>query len=464
MDRQEIAKAAGWESDPVETKVISSEVASSTEVGLLDAEDHIAPQFVDQDRPFWSRPMPRIVAVSIPATLGLWGLVSMVGGNRPQQVAQNSTPTPSLTPTPTAPTEDAGNLRTRLALQSQANQLQQQAKKAPQARATPQVAKTPIIRSASPAVVQPTRSAAIAPQVPARSSSRTSSVPQVVRVVSTPAVSKPARDPMQAWLSAADIGNYGSVAVKSNTANASISVDDVSGGVGLPPPGSTTPATTPPVTATFESTPTAQIAIGTRAQGTLETPIAWTEAINNPVQNFLVRLQEPIKSADGAIALPSGAALVVKVTNATNSGFAQLEATSAIVPENGRNVEKSLPEHAVLILGSGGKPLQASRDRASHFGTDLGAALLSGASRAAGLINQPQSQIVTNGTGGIQSTTTNSNPNLAAGVIEGVTQSLLKSQLDRAQQSHQAANNQSSIFVLGQGTSVQVFVNQLVSL
>lgn len=464
MDRQEIAKAAGWEPDPVETKVISSEVTSSADVGLLDAEDHIAPQFVDQERPFWSRPMPRIVAVSIPATLGLWGLVSMVGGNRPQQVAQNSTPTPSLTPTPTAPTEDAGNLRTRLALQSQANQLQQQAKKTPQARATPQVVKAPIIRSASPAVVQPTRSAEIAPQVPARSSTRTSSVPQVVRVVSTPAVSKPARDPMQAWLSAADIGNYGSVSVKSSTTNASISVDDVSGGVGLPPPGSTTPATTPPVTATFESTPTAQIAIGTRAQGTLETPIAWTEAINNPVQNFLVRLQEPIKSADGAIALPSGAALVVKVTNATNSGFAQLEATSAIVPENGRNVEKSLPEHAVLILGSGGKPLQASRDRASHFGTDLGAALLSGASRAAGLINQPQSQIVTSGTGGIQSTTTNSNPNLAAGVIEGITQSLLKSQLDRAQQSQQAANNQPSIFVLGQGTSVQVFVNQSISI
>lgn len=458
MDRQEIAKAAGWESDPVETQVIASEVASKHDGGLLDAEDHIAPQFVEQDRPFWSRPMPRIVAVSIPATLGLWGLVSMVGGNRPQPIAQSPTPSPSITPTPAAPTEDTGNLRTRLALQSQANQVrQQQAKKPAQPSPTPQVA--PVVRAAPPVVAQPVvRAAASAPQASRAITPRSTPTPQVVRVTSPKVAS--ARDPVQAWLSAAGIGNYGSVAIKSSTPNADVaSVNDVSGGIGVPPPDST-----PPITATFEPTPTAQVAIGTRAQGILETPIAWTEAINNPVQNFLVRLQEPLKSSDGTIVLPSGAALVVKVTNATNSGLAQLEATSALVSENGRNVERSLPEHAVLILGSGGKLLQASRDRSSRLGSDLGAALLSGASRAAGLINQPQSQIVTNGTGGIQSTTTNNRPNLAAGVVEGITQSLLQSQLNRAQQSQQAANNQPSIFVLGQGTSVQVFVNQSISL
>lgn len=466
MDRQEIAKAAGWESDPVETQVIASEVTSKQDGGLLDAEDHIAPQFVEQDRPFWSRPVPRIVAVSIPATLGLWGLVSMVGGNRPQPIAQSPTPSPSITPTPVAPTEDTGNLRTRLALQSQANQVrQQQAKKSAQPSPTPQFA--PVVRAAPPMVAQPVvRAATTAPQASRalplahaeRSEPRSTPTPQVVRVASPKATST--RDPVQAWLSAAGIGNYGSVAIKSSTPNADVaSVNDVSGGVGVPPPDST-----PPITATFEPTSTAQVAIGTRAQGTLETPIAWTEAINNPVQNFLVRLQEPIKSSDGTIVLPSGAALVVKVTNATNSGLAQLEATSAIISENGRNVERSLPEHAVLILGSGGKPLQASRDHSSRLGSDLGAALLSGASRAAGLINQPQSQIVTNGTGGIQSTTTNNRPNLAAGVVEGITQSLLQSQLNRAQQSQQAANNQPSIFVLGQGTSVQVFVNQSINL
>lgn len=443
MDRQEIAKAAGWESEPVETQVIASQVTSKQDGGLLDAEDHIAPQFVEQDRPFWSRPLPRIVAVSIPAALGLWGLVSMVGGNRPQPIAQSPTPTPTLTPAPTAPTEDAGNLRTQLALQSQAAQLrQQQAKKSPQPSATP----PQIVTRSAPPVAQPEiRPAAIAP-----------TPPKAVRAAPTPT---PARDPMQAWLSAAGIGNYGSIGTKSSTQNAVATSDDVSGGIGVPPP-----TTTPPITATFEPTPTAQVAIGTRAQGTLETPIAWTEAINNPVQNFLVRLQEPIQSTDGTIALPSGSKLVVKVTSTTNSGLAQLEATSAIVSENGRDVEKSLPEHAVLILGSAGKLLQASRDRPNRLGADLGAALLSGASRVAGLINQPQSQIVTSGTGSIQSTTTNGRANLAAGAIEGVTQSLLRSQLDRAQQSQQAANTQSSLFVLKQGTSVQVFVNQSISL
>lgn len=444
MDRQEIAKAAGWESEPVETKVIASQVTSKQDGGLLDAEDHIAPQFVEQDRPFWSRPLPRIVAVSIPAALGLWGLVSMVGGNRPQPIAQNPAPTPTLTPTPIAPTEEAGNLRTQLALQSQAAQLrQQQAKKSPQPSAPQQV----VTRSVPPVTAQPEiRPAAIAP-----------TPPKAVRAAPTP--TPPARDPMQAWLSAAGIGNYGSIGTKSSNQNAVATSDDVSGGIGVPPP-----TTTPPITATFEPTPTAQVAIGTRAQGTLETPIAWTEAINNPVQNFLVRLQEPLQSTDGTIALPSGTKLVVKVTNATNAGLAQLEATSAIVSENGRNVEKSLPEHAVLILGSAGKPLQASRDRPNRLGADLGAALLSGASRVAGLINQPQSQIVTSGTGSIQSTTTNGRANLAAGAIEGVTQSLLRSQLDRAQQSQQATNPQSSLFVLNQGTSVQVFVNQSISL
>jgi hypothetical protein len=456
MNRQRIAEAAGWQDEPVESQVITSETAPA-DSGLLDTEDYIEPQFVDQSRRLWNRPFPRIVMVTIPSAIGLWLLVSMVGGNRPTQVAQSPTVSPSPTPSPTSPENDAGDLKTRLALQTQANQLQQK----PTATKSPQ---SPVLAAPRSTPVVPITQRASSPQPILRSEPSVKSTP-AVQAVSRPAQSSKiptrVRDPVQAWLAAASIGNYGSVSTTNGTASPTNSNDTQAlGGVG------DAPANATPTTATFGTstgTPSVEISVGTQAKAILQTPIGWTGSVENATQNVLVQLNNSLKASDGTIALPSGTSLVTRVTKADSSGLVQMEATAAIVNEQGRSVQRSLPEHAILILGSNGTPLRASKERSSNLGSDLGIALLSGASKVAGLLNQPQSQIITN-SGGIQSTTTNGKPNLAAGIVEGIGQALLNQQLRRAQQESQTSNNQPTLFVLKQGSPVQVFVNQSVSL
>ncbi|MGG6265451.1 TrbI/VirB10 family protein [Leptolyngbya sp. AN03gr2] len=457
MNRQRIAEAAGWQDDPVESQVVASETAP-VDSGLLDTEDFIEPQLVDQSRPLWNRPFPRIVMVTIPAAIGLWFLVSMVGGNRPPQVAQNPSVAPSSAPSPTPSANDAGDLKTRLALQTQANQLQQK----PTATKLPPLP-TPVVSRSTPVV--PIVQRANSPQSLARSQSPTKSAPvtRTAPVISQPPAksSTRVRDPVQAWLAAAGIGNYGSLSTSSGTTSPTNLTDTQAlGGVG------DAPADATPTTATFGTstgTSSVDISVGTQAKAILQTPIGWTGSVENATQNVLVQLNDPLKASDGTIAMPSGTSLITRVTKADSSGLVQMEATAAIVNEQGRNVQRPLPEYAILILGSNGNPLRASKERSSNFGSDLGIALLSGASKVAGLLNQPQSQTITS-SGGFQSTTANGKPNLAAGVAEGIGQALLNRQLQRAQQESQSSSNQPALFVLKQGSPVQVFVNQPVSL
>lgn len=457
MNRQRIAEAAGWQDDPVESQVVASETAP-VDSGLLDTEDFIEPQFIDQSRPLWNRPFPRIVMVTIPAAIGLWLLVSMIGGNRPSQVAQNPSVSPSPTASPNPSVDDAGDLKTRLALQTQANQLHQK----PTTTKVPQ----PSLPRFTPAVPTVQRASSPQPFVRAESSAKSAPAARIAPVASQPiqTSTKPptrVRDPVQAWLTAAGIGNYGSLSTNGGTTSSTSSTDTQTlGGVGDAPVDAT------PMTATFgtsTATSSTDISVGTQARAILQTPIGWTGSIENATQNVLVQLKDSLKASDGTIALPSGTSLITRVTKADSSGLVQMEAIAAIVNEQGRNVQRPLPEHAILILGSNGTPLRASKERSSNFGSDLGIALLSGASKVAGLLNQPQSQTITSSSG-FQSTTTNGKPNLAAGVIEGIGQALLNRQLQRAQQESQSSSNQPALFVLKQGSSVQVFVNQSVSL
>ena len=312
---------------------------------------------------------------------------------------------------------------------------------------------------------------------------------------------KQAIDPQKEWLAAANIGSYGQVSSNSNTTSAdsetsvetTANVDETqsasgsnisepSGGIGLAPEqfrnklasNRTTysqQADVQPSNFTTDLEPTElslkkahSLVVGTKAKARLQTPIAWSDEVQNPNQNFLVQLSEPLKGSDGKVSIPTGAYLVARVSTAGASGIILLSAVSYLSTLGDRTLERSLPQGAILILGKNGQPLQAKLTRNNHTGSNIGTVLLSGADAATSLVNQATSQSYLGNGGSFSTTTTSPNPNYVARFGQGVASELLQQIQERNQRARQQSESQPNVYILPQNTKVQVFVNSSVSL
>lgn len=288
------------------------------------------------------------------------------------------------------------------------------------------------------------------------------------------------QDPMQQWQLAANAGSYGEMSPgdswqpaanaagdRSSTAMNSAALP--SGGLGAAPSTlaqSQTQTSDPQTryTSVNYATATRNLIVGTRAAGKLETPIAWSGQLQNPTQNFLIQLQEPLQTADSSVVVPKGAYIVARVSEAADSGLLQMIATSFVINENGQATEQSIPDGSLLILGKGGKILQAKARRRSSLGNDIASFLLSGVSQATQLMNRSTTETTIGTSGSFQTTTTNPEPNLMAGFIQGSTRSVVQRMQSRNQQARQSMQSEPRVFILDRGTSVQLFVNSSFSL
>ncbi len=207
-----------------------------------------------------------------------------------------------------------------------------------------------------------------------------------------------------------------------------------------------------------------RLVVGTKAKAKLQTPIAWSDEVQNPNQNFLVQLSEPLKGSDGEVSIPKGAYLVARVSTAGASGIILLSAVSYLSTRNERTIERPLPQGAILILGKNGQPLQAKLTRNNHSGTNVVTVLLSGADAATSLVNQATSQSYLGNGGSFSTTTTSPNPNYVAGFGQGVANELLQQIQERNQRARQQSESQPNVYILPQNTKVQVFVNSSISL
>jgi hypothetical protein len=205
------------------------------------------------------------------------------------------------------------------------------------------------------------------------------------------------------------------------------------------------------------------LVVGTKAKARLQTPIAWSDEVRNPNQNFLVELSEPLKGSDGEVSIPKGAYLVARVSAAGAGGIIQMSAVSYLSTRNDRTIERPLPQGAILILGKNGQPLQA-KVTGNHRGTNVVTVLLSGASAATSLVNQATSQSYLGNGGSFSTTTTSPNPNYVAGFGQGVASELMQQIQQRNQHARQQSESQPNVYILAQNTKVQVFVNDSVSL
>ncbi|MBW4476757.1 MAG: hypothetical protein KME54_07760 [Tolypothrix brevis GSE-NOS-MK-07-07A] len=417
-------------------------------------------------------------------------------------------------------------LKTKLALTEQAEAVKAAQQKLRLQKPTPtQVASRPVSRTQPPAPVNRVRIPVERIPTPVR----TVYVPRVVtveRVVKAPSVPlkpanpkilpsplpivaantqpivtatpKPTPDPLQEWAKLAKLGSYGMVSVTGNSVQAATPATPTA-----PTPipvnntrlqaRNTEPDDEPPEDSTPAFSQTKQqtaksVAVGTRAKAVFATAVygETTRSTNSNKKDesgkdvFVVRLKEPLKSVDGAIALPAKTEFLAQVRSISEQGFLQLDVVKVIVSNNNNITEKSLPPNAITVRATEGKPLiasQFSNQGGSGVGlTDVGVFVLNGAGKAAEIFNRPDTRIqcvdnisttsntTNNGTNVVTNNcfqTTDNRRNILAGVLEGGATNIAQQISQRNQQNISKRQAQrTNVWFMPAGKEIEIYVNQ----
>ncbi|MEL6777778.1 MAG: hypothetical protein AAFO06_11020 [Cyanobacteria bacterium J06597_16] len=209
-----------------------------------------------------------------------------------------------------------------------------------------------------------------------------------------------------------------------------------------------------------EQSQTQALTVGGQAQGQLVTPVVLdSEGVED---RFLVVLSEALKDNAGRIAIPADSVLVVQVDRTSEDGLVQLSATQAIWEEQGLQRELVLPRRTILIRGEGGNPLMAESygDSGGDIAAmDFGQFALGAIQRVGELYTRSDSRVQT-GDGTTIITESNPAPDILAGALEGGSNAVLDSIIERNQRAIEKLENRPRIPYIASGTSVQVFVNQ----
>lgn len=279
---------------------------------------------------------------------------------------------------------------------------------------------------------------------------------QVARVIpnASSAVKTQQLDPMQQWLAVANVGSFSSSV---NSDDEQLNPSGIKGGIG-----SSTEVKNQTTAQTTDYN-TKRILVGSTTEGRLLTPIFW--GANDDIgQNYLIKISLPLKASDGSEVLPTGSYLVAQLTNANGSGFAQLRGVSVLINSDGNTQEKKLPENAVLIMSKNGSFLKGESRKGSNLGSDLMSAIIAGVAKAAEIQNRPTSQTNISSNGFSSSTTTNDDKNITSAFGEGAFNNILEGIKASNQSRSGQLNSQEKVFVIDAGQTVQIFVNQTISL
>ena len=508
----EAAHLGGWveQADAAQNQGKKGSQSNST-LPLLDPDDLVTPDVIEQQQPWWMRVTPQIAVASTAVmgvlyiTFSLFGLWGTTASKPSQKLVTN----------------DASGIEQQVSERIKQLTAENENLKKSQIMGERQSKQTPKPQAQKPSLA---RSVAPKPKIVYITKAPHSSYnhrpvaykpnPTVAtRVIAT--APTPKLEPMERVMAAANVGNYGENALPSGDDSFSSSGQTpAAANVTHSPTDETTDSdmsqwsvgnsdasqqsvgnstssdevnlasTEPDKGSDIELTPintgednsantqkdkgfvssSTSLVVGTRSEGKLETPIAWSGQLQNPMQKFLVRLSKPLKASDGTVAFPKNSYLVAQVETATDGGIVQMSAVAVLSTVNGRTIEQPLPKGAILILGKGGKPLQASSIGSDRIGSNLGMALLSGAATAASVANGVTSQSIYSQGGTFTSSTKTDDPNYVAGFGQGITTSLASQMQQRSQQMQQRLNSAPSVFAINQGTSAQIFVNSTVSL
>jgi hypothetical protein len=436
---------------------------------LLDETDLDELEASQTKTPIWSNPFAKggFVAVLMALGFGSVGLFLLsVNHHWNQDTAQSSKSNAPIAVLPTQDMQQAeiGDLKTKEALGSQDQLLQQNARNnsahiLPQAQPK-KMTSTPVAARPMPAMYTASpRSYSPAPRLPA---------PMPVARVAAPTVSSQVQpvDPQQAWQTAQALGSYGqtSTPVAFNQSDQSLSPTPATGSA---------PATTDDqsrydtdAAALLSGTPShpIEVAPGATAQAKLITPVIWAQDLkaDSQPQKFDIQLSNPLYAPDGTVALPVGTKLVANVGTVSDSGLLELSVENAIVPTDTGEKIIAVPPGAIEISSDGGKPLMAENyrsDRGALLGHDIETTLLGALSEVGTLLNRPRNESTTTSPYLSSTSVSNSNTNLFGGVLQGGFGALQTSLSQRDQSQVQTILNRPHLWYIEAGKTVQVFVD-----
>ncbi|WP_017655985.1 TrbI/VirB10 family protein [Fortiea contorta] len=455
---------------------------------------------VRTEQPFASNPFAKLGFVGI-GTLAVvmfaGGFLTQLMSSSNQKPSKNNIISPEVRspaqeePQPQALEAEIETLKTKLALTEQAEDV-----KAAQRtlRTTKITAPTPNVAVRDTKIPTPVKTVYV-PQI--------ARVERVVKVPPTlpilppqPPVVKPAPpvvnftppsppNPFDEWSRLAKIGSYGqiNIADKANTNSASYQPprnSEVQPAATNPRNNQiTTPQRAAVVNPVQQRSPKS-VVVGSSTRAVLATAIfGETTRSKNSDRNenegesnnnnnvFVVRLQEPLKAADGTIAIPAKTELLTEIESISEQGLMQLKVVKMMQQINGSLSEQSLPQSALMLRAPQGKPLLAQQfpNRSSSIASmDLGLFVLGGLGKAAELINRTESQVITTTTAGTIINNSNPRNDISAGILEGGIKTIVPQIAQRNQQAISQMTQRSNIWFLPAGTTVELYVNQNLSI
>ncbi|NDJ23843.1 hypothetical protein GS682_19790 [Nostoc sp. B(2019)] len=513
-DRQREVESLDWESRMArlvgfEEESPPSKVQESEDAILQPSPEQ--PQEVQTKQTLSSNPFAKLGLVGM-ATLSIvllaGGFLSQLMNSGNQKPQSEISPQVRSQPVNESPSQNLAaeveTLKTKLALTEQVELVKAAQQKLRTTKPTPAVALQP-----QPAVSSRNRPRVV-PQTPAPV--RTVYVPRVVTVPSPPqrpVVSQqlpvvqptvnvtppPPPNPLDEWSRLAKLGSYGQVNVTDKpNVMAATSEPPQNTQVAQQPPNpnpNQTPQQEPPGVNQGQQQSQKSVAVGTSVKAVLATAVfgETTKARNNDDKDenknvFVVRLKEPLKAVDGAIALPANTELLTEVRSISEQGLLQLNIVKVIVKNNGTPTERSLPQNALIVRAPQGRPLLAQQfpnQGGAITGMDIGLFALGAVGKVGEVLNRPDTRVECVNTPTLDTNTnTNSNENsnnqtyrdrycfqssdnrrnILAGLLEGGMNTVVPQIAQRNQQAISQMMQRTNVWFVAAGKNVEIYVNQ----
>ncbi|MBD0339372.1 MAG: hypothetical protein ICV61_00260 [Microcoleus sp. Co-bin12] len=224
---------------------------------------------------------------------------------------------------------------------------------------------------------------------------------------------------------------------------------------------------------TGSTSQTAQVPLGTTANGVVSIPLLWDESSNKQQgDKFAVTLTDNVTATNGFIAFPAGTVVIAKASTVSKTNrMVQASAVAIVYSDtNGQIKQQPIPEGAILIAGAGGGPLIASGyfDPGSDIaGQDMLTAVLSGVGRVGQVFAEPKvrsSSSISGGFGGSTTTVESRDPQIWSAVLDGFFSPLAKRMESRSDRATEELLNRPNVAVVNKGTPVSITVNSFLNI
>ncbi|MDZ8084161.1 MAG: TrbI/VirB10 family protein [Nostoc sp. DedQUE12b] len=213
------------------------------------------------------------------------------------------------------------------------------------------------------------------------------------------------------------------------------------------------------------------LVVGSFASATLVTPLVMPQISNNRrsqeqtnTLRFVARLNEPLYSNTGEIAIPAGTQVTIAMISVDSTSGVRAEVT-AILKDG---TEYPLSPGTISVLGEAGSPLAARPydDKGSEiakYDTTLGT--IAGLAKVGEIINQPDEEVTEDlPLGGTRTRSRNNNRNLGAAFLEGAFGKLGETVSKRTERATDEINRRPNVWYVPKDTKITIKVDRSIKL